>query len=233
MPEVLLSPTPAMGLALEDLDSSGAASSSDELHALLERLRNASQVTLPDVRALSEQLGAHAPSARVQWLHELTAGSALLSLPADRVTREHDPALVKRLERLEIARQNEEYARMVKDITSKDAAKEKQSTEIASFKASMGVRVNLLVSVATMFTAGWFVTKNATGAGPTDVVPIIGGLAGAAATLLLETWLFVIRTSRVDTHASKRETVRQNALKRTQEQDQQFSDLARIHDHYD
>jgi hypothetical protein len=39
----------------------------------------------------------------------------------------------------------------------------------------------------------------------------------AAATLLLETWLFVIRTSRVDTEANKRQTVRQNALKRTGE----------------
>jgi rhodanese-related sulfurtransferase len=233
MPEVLLRPTPAMGLAIEALDSSGAALGSDDLRALLERFAGASQVTLSDVRALAEQLRAHAPNAPVQWLHELTAGSALLSVPAGRVARERDPALVKRLERLEIARQNEDYARMVKDITNRDAAKEKQSTEIASFKASMGVGVNLLVSVATMFTAGWFVTKNATGAGPTDVVPIIGGLAGAAATLLLETWLFVIRTSRVDTHVSKRETVRQNALKRTDEQQQQYSDLARIHDHYD
>jgi hypothetical protein len=122
---------------------------------------------------------------------------------------------------------------MVRDITSKDVAKEHASSEIATFKASMGVGVNLLVSVATMFTAGWFCTKNGLGAGPTDVLPIIGGLAAAAATLLLETWLFVIRTSRVDKHADKRDTKRTNALKRNQQEQSDYSDLARIHDHYD
>jgi len=200
---------------------------------LLARLRGATQVTLADVRALASQLRLHAPAEPARWVHELVQGSQLLGGPAERAVRERDPALVKRLEKLDAARQNEEYARMVRDITNHGAAKEKLSTEIASFKASMGVGVNLLVSVATMFTAGWFVTKNSIGAGATDVLPIIGGLAAAAATLLLETWLFVIRTSRVDKEASKRDAVRQNALKRNAQQAAEYSDLSRIHDHYD
>jgi hypothetical protein len=233
MPQALLTPTPAMGLAVQALDD--VRVESEEICALLDRFRDASQVTLPDVVALADAVRKHAPAAPsgTRWVHELMDGSTLLGTPGDRVARERDPKLVRRLQQLEVARENEEYARMVRDITSKDVAKEKQSTEIASFKASMGVGVNLLVSVATMFTAGWFVTKNATGAGPTDVMPIIAGLASAAATLMLETWLFVIRTSRVDKEASKRQTVRQNALKRTGEQQQNFSDLSRIHDHYD
>lgn len=233
MPEVLLAPSEAVGWAVQALDSSGAAAEHADVRELLVRVRGAAQVTLTDVRALSAQLRAHAPAAPLCWVHELVSGSRLLGGPADRVVRERDPVLARRLEKLEVARENEEYARMVRDITSQDVSKEKVSAEIASFKASMSVGVNLLVSVATMFTAGWFVTKNATGAGPTDVMPIIGGLAAAAATLLLETWLFVIRTSRVDTQASKRDTARQNALKRSAQESQEYSDLSRIHDHYD
>lgn len=233
MPEVLLAPTPAVLEAVAALDATGAAAEHEDVRKLLNRVRDVAQLTLTDVRALSAQLRAHAPATTMCWVHELVNGSRLLSGPGDRVVRERDPVLVKRLEKLEIARQNEEYARMVRDITRQDAAKEKVSTEIASFKASMGVGMNMIISVATMFTAGWFVTKNSIGAGPGDVLPIIGGLAAAAATLLLETWLFVIRTSRVDKQASKRDIARQNALKRNAQQRDEYSDLSRIHDHYD
>lgn len=233
MPDALLSVTPAIRSAVEALAGSAAAGDDADLVGVVARLGGADHATLAELRAVAAGTRAHLAPAEARWLHELIVGSTLVSAPTKAAPRARDPELARRLERLENARQNQEYARMVRDITSKDVHKEREANEIASYKASMGVGVNMLVSVATMFTAGWFVTKNALGAGPTDVLPIIGGLLSAAATLLLETWLFVIRTSRVDSAASKRDATKRDATKRSKAQHTEFSDLSRIHDHYD
>lgn len=231
MPAVLLRVTPKMRAAFgafRDLDSLDEGDTD-----ITRRTENADKVTLDDLRRVSSRLCAqHGQRVRDFALHALVQGSALDGAPPKVRERSRNPELQARLDRIETARQNEEYAAMVRDVTSSAVAKERESTEVASFKASVGVGANLLVTMATMFTAGWFVTRNALNAGATDVLPIIGGLAGAAGAMFLETWLFVIRTARVDKKCTKHEEARHKVDKRTQEQQHTFTDLARVHDHY-
>ena len=92
--------------------------------------------------------------------------------------------------------------RMVRSVTS---AKEEQEAErrkdIKQANSAMSLGFNVIVTMATMFVAGWFLARNAFGG---DVAGVIGGLVCSIAAMLVEMWLFVIRGSRLDSQDEKK-----------------------------
>jgi hypothetical protein len=170
-------------------------------------------IELSDVQTVSRLLRAHGgeeaaageeqrrPPSPV-WVHELLLGATPV-LPAKAERTPAHPALAPRLEVLRAAQEDREYARMVGSAarSADDAARD--VAEMATYRSQMGVGLNLLVSMVTMFTVGAY--AGGTAEEPFGVRAVICGLALMLLAMGIEMTLFLIGAVRIDEKVHKRE----------------------------
>ena len=121
-------------------------------------------IDIADVR----QLEPSAPSTRrKQWMmarqsqplpplyvHELLAGAAPI-LPERAAKPPPHPSLAPRLEALRAAQEDREYAKLIgRSLGRDDTSVGRDEAEMATYRSQLGVGVNLIVSMATMFIVG-------------------------------------------------------------------------------
>lgn len=178
-------------------------------------------ISLDDVERLSALLRARPADADgserpPRWVHELLVGAAPV-LPAFASERKPHPALEPRLAALRAEQENREYAEMIGDVCAQRNPG-RDTAEMATYRSQMGVGLNLVVSMATMFTVGFY--AGGTEAEPRGTRALACGLVLAIATMGVEMALFVIGASRVDAKVHKREAAAAT------------HDLTRVRDHY-
>lgn len=152
--------------------------------------------------AAAAKADAHSPSP--QWLHELLLGAAPV-LPARAERAPAHPSLAPRLAVLRAAQEDRDYAKMVGSGMARDEdAAARDVAEMATYRSQMGVGLNLLVSMATMFTVGAY--AGGTADEPFGIRAVICGLALMLLAMAIEMSLFLIGAVRVDAKVHKRET---------------------------
>lgn len=188
------------------------------------RRADAHSITLEHVQLLSSLLRRRqepAPHVWVRWtaptpatarammlthvhpqpqVHELLQGAAP-QLPARATKREPHPDLAPRLERLRNAQANREYAAMLGDVSGSSSA-EKEEDTMASYKSQMGVGLNLIVSMGTMYIVGHY--AGGTAEEPNGPRAVTCGLVLCILTMLVEVLLFVIGATRLDAKSHRR-----------------------------
>ena len=181
---------------------------SDDAAAMASAER-AGSIDLVDVRTLSRLLltigrSENEAAAEPSWVHELMLGAAPV-LPAKVERAPAHPSLAPRLAVLRAAQEDREYARLVgsglardDDVAARDAA------EMSTYRSQIGVGLNLIVSMATMFTVGAY--AGGTKEEPFGVRAVICGLALMLLAMGVEMSLFLIGAMRVDAKVHKRES---------------------------
>ena len=178
---------------------------------------DASEITLDDVQLLSDALRRQKAEPPL-WVHELLQGAAPV-LPVFAQQRTPHPDLAPRLRALRAEAENREYAAMVGNVVaSKHAGRDE--AEMTTYRSSLMVGVNLIVSMATMFTVGYYM--GGTKEEPHGQRALFLGLLLMLATMAVEMALFLIGASRTDAKVEKRE--------KTRHRDKH--DLTQIPDHY-
>ena len=133
------------------------------------------------------------------WLHTACRG-ATLTYPKPDPPKPRNPELVKRLA----------YDAMVKDVDPSVSSKD--YVYMSTYTDQLGLGVNTVVLMGTLFALGYYVgTKLAGGSGRDpgqNVLPLCLGLAGASLGMILETLLFMIRNNRADEDGGKGARVR-------------------------
>ncbi len=141
-------------------------------------------------------------AADPSWVHELLLGAApVLPAPAERA-KPH-PDLEPRLRRLQAAQDGREYAAMVSDVCGSAHTDQRDAVEMRTYRSQIGVGMNLIVSMGTMFCVGFY--AGGTEAEPMGVRATICGLALSILAMLVEITLFVIGAWRVDTKMHRSE----------------------------
>lgn len=198
---------------------SASSSASDDVVAFQSALCEGS-INLQDAKSLSAHLRAEAKAAAakesdpeaaaatlnqpLQFVHELLQGAAPV-LPERTPKPPPHPSLAPRLEKLRAAQEDREYAKLIGRNLARDATSDGRDTaEMATYRSQLGVGVNLIVSMATMFIVGAY-------AGGVEGEPFlcvratICGLILMLLTMAVEMSLFLIGAIRVDDQVHKRE----------------------------
>lgn len=120
--------------------------------------------------------------------------------------------LEARLARLRAQNELAEYTRIVQDIRVPHINPAKSDAEsLARFGSQMSIGVNVIVTMATCFVAGYFVFRHSSGS---EAMGLIGGLICMIAALIVEATLVITRLYSVERAASK-----QNAKERREAKD--------------
>lgn len=202
--------TPLLKSALESTVEHAAEDTAD---AFRHSLREGS-IEIADVRQLSSLLlsrhaqamddGKAIAAASPLYVHELLAGAAPI-LPERAAKPPPHPSLAPRLEALRAAQEDREYAKLIGGSLGRDdTSVGRDEAEMATYRSQLGVGVNLIVSMATMFIVGAY-------AGGVEGEPFLGvratvcGLALMLLTMAVEMSLFLIGAIRVDQQVHNRE----------------------------
>ena len=158
-------------------------------------------------------VSAHCVQERV---HATRKG--LVTLFAGR--RAPHPELAPRLERLRAAQEAREYAAMMGDVHghNNDGSVD---IEMSSYKSQMGIGLNLVVSMGTMYTVGHY--AGGTAEEPNGPRAVLFGLVLCIGTMLIEVTLYIIGASRMEAKAQLRAEAAANG---------HGSDLARVQKEY-
>ena len=140
---------------------------------------------------------------RPLYVHELLLGASPV-LPTMATKAPPHPALAPRLDRLRAAQEDREYAKMVGGVVKDEAAAERDAAVMSTYRSQLGVGINLLVSMATMFTVGAY--GGGTVEEPFGVRAVICGLLLMLLAMGVEMSLFLIGAIRTDNKVHKRET---------------------------
>lgn len=160
---------------------------------------DAAEISLDAVEALSAALRRQKAEPPV-WVHELLQGAAPV-LPVFASQRTPHPELEPRLKALRAEAENREYAAMVGNVVvSKHAGREE--AEMTTYRSQMGVGLNLIVSMATMFTVGYYMGGE--DGKPRGSRALFSGLLLMLVTMAVEMALFLIGASRTDAKMEKR-----------------------------
>ena len=203
---------------LTDAPSASSSTSSDDVLAFQSALREGS-INLQDAKSLSAHLRAEAKAAAAKesdpeaatailnqpllFVHELLQGAAPV-LPERAAKPPPHPSLAPRLEKLRAAQEDKEYAKLIGRNLRDETSAGRDTAEMATYRSQLGVGVNLLVSMATMFIVGAY-------AGGVEGEPFlcvratICGLILMLLTMAVEMSLFLIGAIRVDDQVHKRE----------------------------
>eukprot|EP00213_Chloropicon_mariensis_P003290 CAMPEP_0197474336 /NCGR_PEP_ID=MMETSP1309-20131121/5814_1 /TAXON_ID=464262 /ORGANISM="Genus nov. species nov., Strain RCC998" /LENGTH=296 /DNA_ID=CAMNT_0043013951 /DNA_START=197 /DNA_END=1087 /DNA_ORIENTATION=- len=163
----------------------------------------------------------------IEGLREANAGidNATLSSAG------RNPALVKRLERIQRELDDKKYAEMVRDI---EPTTQRQSYEyMSSYKDQLGLGLNMVAVMGTLFALGYFLgVRVTTGeaderAGKISVLPLCLGLAGAFLGMILETILFVIRSGDKKKNKKKQRAPKPLRMRQRQGQDKRVAENSR------
>lgn len=143
------------------------------------------------------------------WLHTACRG-ATLTYPKPDPPKPRNPELVKRLAKIKAEIDRKKYDAMVKDVDPSVSSKD--YVYMSTYTDQLGLGVNTVVLMGTLFALGYYVgTKLAGGSGRDpgqNILPLCLGLAGAFLGMILETLLFMIRNNRTGEAGGKGARVR-------------------------
>jgi|APGre2960657404_1045060.scaffolds.fasta_scaffold73787_1 hypothetical protein len=152
---------------------------------LARRRRSARTRARPNPRSKSEGVGAPGLAA--------ACARAGISLGPS-APRPRRPSYARRMERLQAALDDRQYAAMVEDITRDEvAAAAARNAVLPGTRLALSFGVHVLVTMGTFFALGYYGMSFATGSPTWGAV---GGAAGMTAALLLESTLLIIRLGR-------------------------------------
>jgi len=186
---------------LEACDAALAHAGKEDAEAL-RRCQAEGSLSLADVRLLSRVLRAGSSSAGGSWVHELLSCAAPV-LPQRPARAPPHPELEARMHKLRAAQEDRQYAAMVGGLVGGEDADSRNAAEMNTYRSQMGVGLNLIVSMGTMFTVGCY--GGGTEEEPYGARAVICGLALMILTLAVEMSLFLIGATRVDALVHQRE----------------------------
>lgn len=189
--KVAISPSPS-GLLLNCTSSIKEFLSS---HSLLDA--TLSQYIEADVvpYKLVRYLWAEMPSDSRPRLRHLLAGSTFV-LKSPEPRRKSDE-LKARLERLQDLADRKAYNDLLKDV-----AREEQEREyFSSYKDQLGLGLHVVVTMFTGYLVGYALFRSQFGMSP--VLHAAGGISGMVIAMLLETLLFIVRSSLFEERRAK------------------------------
>ncbi|XP_030524937.1 uncharacterized protein LOC115737100 [Rhodamnia argentea] len=167
-------------------------SASQELN-LSEQLRNlasdlSSQASCP-YKSLREIWIASRPETRPTWACLLSGSHFIFTSPKP---REKSEELKVRLRKLSEMAEKKAYEELVKDITPRKDTNE----PFSSYKDQLGFGLHVVVTMFTGYLLGYAAFRALFSHSP--VMNAAGGILGLVCAMLLETLLFIIRTSNQD-----------------------------------
>ena len=120
---------------------------------VLRRCQAEGSLSLADVRLLSCVLRAGGSTG--SWVHELLSCAAPV-LPQRPAKAPPHPELEARIHKLRAAQEDRQYAAMVGGLVGGEDADSRNAAEMNTYRSQMGVGLNLIVSMGTMFTVGCY-----------------------------------------------------------------------------
>ncbi|PIN07316.1 hypothetical protein CDL12_20120 [Handroanthus impetiginosus] len=108
--------------------------------------------------------------------------------------REKSEELKLRLKKLEEAAERKEYQELVKDITPKKGVEEEEP--FSSYKDQLGFGLHVVLTMFTGYLLGYAAFRALFGHSP--AMSAAGGILGLVGGMLVETLLFIVRSSNLD-----------------------------------
>ncbi|GAB2275238.1 hypothetical protein Dimus_009998 [Dionaea muscipula] len=140
-------------------------------------------------RSLRSVWSASDPSTRPALSGLFRDSDFILSSPK---AREKSEELQARLKKLEELAESKAYEELVKDIMPRKAIDE----PFSSYKNQIGFGLHVLVTMATGYMVGYAAFRALFSHNP--IMSTAGGILGFVLALLVETLLFIIKTSSID-----------------------------------
>ncbi|KAI3967111.1 hypothetical protein MKW92_005318 [Papaver armeniacum] len=144
-----------------------------------------SQRSIP-YKSLRQIWSKSLPSTRPNLHHLFSGSNFVFSSPKP---REKSKQLQERLKKLSDLAERREYKELVKDITPAEQTDERFS----SYKDQMGFGLHIAVTMFTGYLVGYAAFRALFNRNP--VMNAAGGILGLVFAMLLETLLFIIKTS--------------------------------------
>ncbi|XP_009610992.1 uncharacterized protein LOC107762816 isoform X1 [Nicotiana tabacum] len=167
---------------------------SDDLRELASSLCD--HPTVPYKRLRSIWIGSN-PSTRPDLMGMLSESNFVFSSPKP---REKSEELKARLRKLEEASERKAYDELVKDITPKKVVDE----PFSSYKDQMGFGLHVALMMFTGYLVGYYAFRALCSHSP--AMSAAGGILGLVGGMLVETLLFIIRTSSQDRKPTRKST---------------------------
>ncbi|XP_074559873.1 uncharacterized protein LOC141815906 [Curcuma longa] len=192
-------PPNAVGLNVDNTEAirSFLISASTGVHSLPDNLRDVASALLPEssvsYRSLRSIWHALPPSDRPALRHLFKGADFVFSSPKP---REKSEELKARLRKLAELSERREYQELVKDIVPK-----KQAVEpFSSYKDQIGFGLHVVLIMFTGYLVGFSAFRALFN--HSAVMNTAGGILGMVCGMLLETVLFIIRTSSKEVESS-------------------------------
>jgi len=163
---------------------------SPELQQIASDLLSQHNVPYKSLRAL---WFASRPTTRPTLIQLFSGSDFVFTTPKPRHKSEELKARLKKLEELA---EKKAYAELVKDITPK----EDDSEPFSSYKDQLGFGLHVVVTMFTGYLVGYAAFRALFNHSP--VMNVAGGILGLVGAMLVETLLFIIRTSNQDSRSS-------------------------------
>ncbi|GAB4857848.1 hypothetical protein Ancab_015754 [Ancistrocladus abbreviatus] len=178
---------------------------------LPDHLRNtavslSSQPSIP-YKSLRSLWSASDPSTRSPLSFLFRDSKFLFTSPKP---REKSEELKARLRKLEELAERKAYAELVKDITPKKGTDE----PFSSYKDQIGFGLHVVVTMFTGYLVGYAAFRALFSHNP--VMNAAGGILGLVLAMLVETLLFIIRTSNADERSSATSSTATSKVKKNQ-----------------
>lgn len=135
------------------------------------------------------------PSTRPELTQLLSGTSFIFSSPKP---REKSEELKARLKKLEDIAERKAYQELVKDI----APKEDVAEPFSSYKDQLGFGLHVLVTMFTGYLVGYAAFRALFDHSP--AMNAAGGILGLVGAMLVETFLFIIRNSDLDSNKKRK-----------------------------
>ncbi|KAF5206313.1 Er-based factor for assembly of v-atpase [Thalictrum thalictroides] len=158
----------------------------EEFHQLASNL--SSQNCIP-YKLLKTLWSESSPSIRPKLLHLFSGSDFVFSTPKP---REKSEELKARLKKLEDLAERKAYNELVKDITPRKNTEE----PFSSYKDQLGFGLHVVLTMFTGYLVGYAAFRALFNR--SAVMNAAGGILGLILAMLLETFLFIIKTSNQD-----------------------------------
>lgn len=149
-----------------------------------------SHVSWRFLASIVQQLRASSKEKQL-WLHRVCLGSKLYLPEVSKAPR--SPELVKRLEKIQAKLDQQEYDRMVADITVDERAAEERRKEILpNYRLQMTFGAHVIVTMGAFYAMAYYASRLV---GASEVWALLCGVLGLTFGMLLETILLITRSN--------------------------------------
>jgi len=149
---------------------------------------------MPPLLQKMKNNGESFPQGIALYFHELIEGAHVV-IPS-LVKPEPSSQSLELRKQLQSRYDHMQYNKMTRNVSvTKETEDIMEKQELADAKSQMGLVVNFLFSMVTVFVFGWYVGSKWW---KSDILGIIMGLIGAIVILVIEVTLVIIRMSHVD-----------------------------------